>query len=274
VDTTVSLEIYAFALGLIVGSFLNVVILRYNTGKSLHGRSACFSCGHKLYWYELIPLGSFLLQGGRCRACGSFISLQYPLIELFSGILWWGVAIKVLEGSLTTISVLSFLMHALFMSALVVIFAYDLRHKIIPDLLVLGAGFLALLLIGIDYVQGQAIFQALIAGPLVAFPLYAMWLFSKGRAMGFGDVKLALVMGWFLGLEEGFTALLFSFWIGALVSVGMLLLSRSMGGVGSPRLFLRLSRLTMKSEVPFAPFLLAGLLVTYFFDLNLVALLF
>src|ERR1700752_70221 len=86
--------IAAFVFGTIIGSFLNVVALRYNTGFSLGGRSRCFSCGKTLYWYKLIPLFSFLIQGGRCRKCHSQISIQYPLVEALTGLVFLGLFLK------------------------------------------------------------------------------------------------------------------------------------------------------------------------------------
>src|SRR3989338_6841366 len=84
--TLISLVFFVF--GLIVGSFLNVVIYRFNTAKSFGGRSACVSCQNKLCWYELIPLVSFLSQKGRCRNCKARISIQYPLVEFATGLIF------------------------------------------------------------------------------------------------------------------------------------------------------------------------------------------
>src|SRR3989344_1035853 len=80
--------VLAFIFGLIIGSFLNVVIYRINTRKSLHGRSACMSCQNQLLWYELIPVFSFLGLKGRCRNCKTKISIQYPLVELMTGLIF------------------------------------------------------------------------------------------------------------------------------------------------------------------------------------------
>src|SRR3989344_1792899 len=81
-------SIFVFILGTIIGSFLNVVILRYNTGSSIQGRSGCMSCGKPLVWYELFPVLSFLFLLGRCGGCKSRISAQYPLVELLTGIIF------------------------------------------------------------------------------------------------------------------------------------------------------------------------------------------
>lgn len=265
----ISFLVWSFTLGLIIGSFLNVLILRLNTGRSLKGRSACFSCTKQLLWYELIPLVSFVIQGGRCRGCGSRISPQYPLVELGTGLLWLGVAWKTLQVPVDVLAIAQFLLSAGLMSILMGIFVYDLKHQIIPNILVYTGWLLALAHVVFLFKSSDSFLYTIIAGVLVPLPLFLLWFLSRGRWMGFGDVKLVLILGWFLGLQEGLSALLLAFWIGALVSVGMLFFSKMK--VGSVRLVPGLSRLTMKSEVPFAPFLIVGLWVVYFFDINLVA---
>lgn len=121
--------IFHFIFGTIVGSFLNVVVLRYNSSFSIYGRSGCPSCGKTLTWFELIPILSFFLQMGRCRVCGSRISLQYPLVEALTGVLFLFIFLKGLPAAFT------FYMFVI-SSLLVAILVYDIRHKIIPDGLV------------------------------------------------------------------------------------------------------------------------------------------
>lgn len=103
----------------------------------------------------------------------------------------------------------------------------------------------------------------LLAGPLVALPFFALWLVSKGRWMGLGDIKLAVVIGWMLGLLGGFSALIFGVWAGALVSLVI---------IGITRLVSRRSGLTMKSEIPFGPFLAAGALFVLLTHITILAL--
>lgn len=122
-----------FILGLLVGSFLNVVIYRYNTGMSVvSGRSRCLTCAHTLRWFELIPVVSFVIQAGRCRECHSRLSWQYPAVELLTGLIFLRV-FQVVGGNAHNLE-LAFWW--LVFSILIVITIYDLRHKIIPDGLV------------------------------------------------------------------------------------------------------------------------------------------
>ncbi len=262
-----SLTIFFFLFGLAIGSFLNVVILRYNTGMGLDGRSQCFSCGKQLHWYELIPLFSYLGLRGKCSECKSTISWQYPAVELATGIIFAVIFQHV--QSLVFLSFTSFILSYVFslviFCVLIVIFVYDLRHKIIPDGLSYSLSVLGLI--------GQFIrffpigFHApsligLLAGPILFAPFALLWLISRGQWMGFGDAKLALAFGWILGLVGGLSAIVFAFWVGAVVSILILVIQKM-------QLSFKGNRLTMKSEIPFAPFLIIGFSLVYFFHIAL-----
>ena len=253
---------FLFLFGLIIGSFLNVVILRYHGGQSLNGRSACFVCGKTLRWYELIPLLSFAIQRGRCRSCGSAISWQYFLVELATGVLFVATYMKGYDAW-------SLAVPFVVLSLLITILVYDIRHTIIPDGLVYlfsGISFLYLFVSFDPLVASLPSLSDVLAGPLLFLPFFCLWFFSKGTWMGLGDAKLALGMGWFLGLLGGISAVIFAFWMGAGVSLILLGIQK----VQKRRLFRR--RLSFKSEIPFAPFLIAGFLIVFFFDLQVTSL--
>ena len=193
--------------GLIIGSFLNVVILRLNTEKSFGGRSGCMSCESKLSWYELIPVFSFVGLKGRCKTCKTKISLQYPLVELITGLIFASLFLKFQDVFfLDTLGFsITYAFYAAVFSLLVVIATYDIRHKIIPDELsfILGIfGFVGLFLFSnsILHLHLPSLMEFL-AGPLVAAPFALFWLVSSGRWMGLGDAKLAISLGWLLGLS-------------------------------------------------------------------------
>jgi leader peptidase (prepilin peptidase)/N-methyltransferase len=258
------LPIFIFILGLIIGSFLNVVILRMNTGRSIAtGRSACARCNNTLSWYELIPVFSFLGLRGKCSNCKQHISFQYPLVELVTGIIFTLLYTNTITAYGLTLTALAiFVFSATVASTLIVIFVYDIRHSIIPDIAVYTFIILSLVSIvwSIFTVPGFQAGMAVVDGVVVALPFFLLWAFSKGTMMGFGDVKLALGIGWLLGLVGGFSALLFSFWIGAIAGLFLLGLSR---------------KYSMRSQIPFAPFLIIatfivsvwGLTVFSFFQL-------
>lgn len=238
--------------GLILGSFANVVILREESGETLGGRSHCGSCGRTLAWYELFPVLSYVLLRGACRTCAACISPQYPLVELVT-------AAGVLIVGLAPISLFLKVLGIASVLLLVCIAVYDLRTTYIPDRWVYAFGALAFVY-GLSSVQGgeNAIGLFLIAGPLVSLPLFLLWFFSAGKWMGFGDVKLVLGFGWLVGSVLGYVALGLAFVLGA--AVGLIL-------IGISRLGKRGTALTMKSEVPFGPFLIVAVCTIWFFQL-------
>jgi len=234
---------FSFILGAVVGSFLNVVINRLKTRESIfRNRSHCPFCRKKLEWYELIPLISFIIQEGKCKQCNRNISWQYPLVEFFTGLIFVLIFIYKLPVFWLLISCF-----------LIILFVYDLKHYLIPDVIiypaiVLAFGFRTLDLfriwdlgfrIWLDYVLA-----ALIGG---AFFLIIV-LISRGRWMGIGDIKIGILMGLILGTSNLFTALFLAFFSGALVSIILLILNKK----------------TLKSEIPFGPFLVGATFITIF----------
>lgn len=242
-------SLFVFVFGLMIGSFLNALIYRLEEGESvLHGRSYCPRCKHPLAWYDLIPLLSFVALRGRCRYCAKPISPQYPLVELTTGLLFLFVY------NLVGLSLNGAYLWAI-ASLLTVIFAYDLKYFLIPDKVVYLAIGLALvyqILVGVGNVE--ALLGATISALSASVFFLAIYLVSKGRWMGFGDVKLAFFMGAFLGWPDIVVALFFAFALGAVV--GLLLITLKKKG--------------LKSEVPFAPFLIMGTAIAFFFGSAIV----
>jgi prepilin signal peptidase PulO-like enzyme (type II secretory pathway) len=257
---------WAFILGAIIGSFLNVYIYRFHTGKSLAGHSHCLSCGEELKWYELWPIVSYLAILGRCRYCHSKVPIRYLVVELLTAVLF----------TLTlTLTNQIFLLCLLWLIAalLVVILTYDFYHFIIPDGLTLAlTSVLVLLAIYRWLVEGVPAvdigFDALSALLGSGFFLL-LWLISKGEWLGFGDVKLVFPLGWLVGANSVFSFIVVSFWIGAIVS--LLILGVQYVRRGKSHLHLVSPSLTMKSAVPFAPFLIAGALVTFYTQFNVLS---
>lgn len=253
----------AFIFGTIIGSFLNVAILRMNTGKGFGGRSICFSCGKQLGAMELIPVISFLFQGGRCTGCRERIAWQYPIVEVTTGFVFAAIAYMLLPLALSIVPLaLHFIFYATLFCLLIVIAGYDLRHKIIPNRVVypfILLSFLAPLFMGsTDHYFNSIWIDHLLAGIALGAPFALIWLLSHGRLMGLGDAKLALGMGFLLGISSGIAAIMLAFWIGAIVGVILLLLPRRAR--------------TMKSELPFAPFLVLGTALAFFYHIDLAVL--
>lgn len=258
--------IFIFLLGTVIGSFLNVVIYRFNTGMTVvNGRSICMTCNRTLRWYELIPVLSFLIQSGKCRRCESTISHQYPLVELTTGIVFALIAYKFLPILYFSSRIYFFFLVAymFIFSLLIVISVYDLRHKIIPDKLVIifiVAAFFSMFINQSPFgsIFAMPSYSAIAAGPILALPFASLWLLSKGRLMGLGDGKLVLGIGWMLGLSAGIAMTILSFWIGTVISLTAMFLSRN--------------KMNMKSEIPFAPFLIISALIVFVFNLDIFSL--
>ncbi len=228
---------------LILGSFLNAILYRYNTGRSaLSGRSCCMHCGHRLGVLDLVPLFSYAWLKGRCRYCFSKVSWQYPLVEAAAALLGLGVYLQ-------TPSWIFFGIDFCLWLTLLFIVVYDFRHFIIPWS---ALALVAVLSLAHWYLAGWGGWN-LAAGLFLAAPLLLISLISKGRWMGWGDGLLEISLGWLLGLSAGGTAFVLAFWAGALVGIGAILLSK---------------RYTMNSEVPFAPFLILGAGCAYFLHVD------
>ncbi len=236
--------VIAAGLGVILGSFLNALLFRFNTGKSvLVGRSSCMRCGHTLKALDLIPLLSYLLLRGRCRYCGARISWQYPAVEAIAGLL---AVLVYLQTGLT----LWFVYWVCVWLVLLFIVVYDLRHFIIPwsaSLTLMALAFVHVWSLGFGVWDFAA-------GVILGLPLLLISAMSGGRWMGWGDGFLELSLGWLLGLSMGLSALLMAFWTGAIIGIILLLLAKN--------------RYTMSSEVPFAPFLIVGCGIAYFLHVD------
>ena len=262
--------IYIFILGSIIGSFLNVVIFRLETGDEIvNDRSKCLSCNHQLGWNDLIPVFSFLFLRGKCRYCGKKISFQYPVIEIITGLLFVLVSyhfVFVLSISL----LLKWLFLFYILSVFIVVFFYDLKHFIIPDKVIFPAIIVALIygfisdFILNDYIGFDSIllpsgfdsqfFSAIFAAFVGFLFLLSILLLTKGKGMGGGDVKLAFLMGLILGWPLLIVAMFFSFVIGAIYGVLLIMLGRK----------------KMDSMVPFGPFLVIGTILGLFWGSEII----
>ena len=236
--------------GLLVGSFLNVVIARVPEGRSIvRPGSACPACGTPIQPRDNIPLLSWVLLRGRCRTCQAPISVRYPLIELANAALWFGLAWWALAPGnpaelLPTLLVVG--------SAGLALAAIDLDHHRLPNAIVYPlypvvlAGLCLAALVG-----PQAWLAALVGAGLWLLVIGGLWLASGGRGMGLGDVKLAPVLGAVLGwLSVGVAVigLFTAFVLGAIVGLALMLAGRA----------------GRRSRIPFGPYLVAGYLLAIF----------
>lgn len=244
-NVLIGMTFLIFILGVCIGSFLNVVADRWAQEKSIQGRSHCDFCKKTLSGLDLIPIISFILLSGRCRYCQKKLSLQYPLVEFFTGVLF--VLFWLRFGFETNITGL--IGYFILAGAAMVILITDFKDHIILD-----EAIVALLSASILIHQGNDLLPLLLSGGVTFLVLYALYFFSRGRAMGFGDVKLAFAIGFLLGLKAGLIALYGGFLLGGLVAIVLLLLGRA----------------KMKSMIAFGPYLVISMLIMLFFNIPIV----
>jgi len=232
--------VIAGILGLLVGSFLNVVVWRLPRGESLvRPRSRCPSCGTAIRPWDNIPVVSWLVLRGRCRDCGARIAPRYPLVELATGVLYALVVVAKDDA-------LDIALGLLLVTALVPITLIDLELRLIPNAITLPAAVAALVagaVLDVGHVPAQLIAGAAAGG----FFLVAALAYPRG--MGVGDVKLAGMLGLYLGRAVApaiFAALILG------VVVGAAIIARKGAKEGR------------KTAVPFGPFLAAGALIAFF----------
>lgn len=245
----------SFIFGAIVGSFLNVVILRLPEEETLGGRSHCTSCGHTLSAWQLIPIVSFLFLGGKCAFCRAKISPRYIIIEVLCGLLFAGSVWYLNPQTISAIFTLLVWWTAA--ASLLSIFVIDLEHYLIFDVVVFIASAVVIVCKTVSAIAaGSSVLAVLtviglsLLGAVVgALPFFLIWWFSKGKWMGFGDVKLMLLLGVLAGPTLVFITLLLAIFSGGIISLFLLIFTKK----------------TMKSHIPFGCFLApAGLIVLVF----------
>ena len=246
--------IFFFFLGTIIGSFLNSVIFRTQKGESfLKGRSYCPKCKHTLSFFDLIPIFSFIFLKGKCRYCKEKISWQYPLVELATGIIFLFTFYNFQNSINTFYNLFYFILVLVIFCFLILIFVYDLRTYLIPDEFLLAVILLSLIL-NFERIFLNFSFKNTILFLLPAIFFFLLYFFSKEQWLGFGDVKMALFMGIFLGWPNVMVALFISFLLGSIVGIFLILFGKK----------------TFKSQVPFGPFLVLGVFFAFFFGKNII----
>ena len=217
--------------GLLIGSFIGAVSYRLPKNlRFIKGRSFCDTRKKDLRWFDNIPAFSYLVLGGKSSCCGKKISIRYPLIEIASGI-----------GTVLIFFWSQNLIFCLLFFILLTIFVIDLENQIIPDEL----SFLVLLS-GILY---SFSFEKIFVGFFLSFLILLLYLLTKGKGMGLGDVKLTIGLGVWLNFSKGFTFLLLSFLTGGVIAFILLLIGKA----------------KLKTKLAFGPFLIIGFLITLLF---------
>jgi leader peptidase (prepilin peptidase)/N-methyltransferase len=249
--TPETLAIVAFAcLGLAVGSFLNVCIHRVPLGTSVvQPPSRCPRCGYQLRWYDNVPVVSYALLRGRCRGCGAPISIRYPIVEIVTMILfllhWWMFGWSVLM-----------VVRLVFACALTVLFAIDLEHHLLPNVITLP-GIVVGLIVSVIVPPGpvDAILGTLLGGGVLWLIGEAYYRYSGQEGMGGGDVKMLAMIGAFLGWKLVLVTLVLSSVAGSVIGL----------------LVIGLRRGDMKYALPYGTFLALGALAASLVGNQIVA---
>lgn len=243
-----------FILGLIVGSFLNVVISRLHTAETILGHSHCPHCQAKIRWYDNIPLFSFAILGMKCRDCQEKISWQYPIVELATGILFALTGYYFLNIN-DTQSWLETFYYLVVFALLLVVFVYDFKHMEIPMIAVwLGIGVTIAYYLFSDWmnfsgslgIMSLNIFSGMLAGGAAFLFFFLLSAGSKEKWMGMGDSYAAFLAGLIIKWPGIFAALILAFALGAIYGI----------------ILIAAGKKTMKSQVPFAPFIVLGAILT------------
>ncbi len=234
-----------FILGLLVGSFLNVCIYRIPKGENIAiSRSHCMKCGHVLKWYELIPLFSWIIQGGKCRSCKEKISAQYPIIEASNALLW--IFILIVWGFRWCT-----IIYCLCASCMLVISVIDERTKEINNSLILFLLVLGVIRTVLDYSNWLYYLIGLFT---VSIPFLIIVIVSKERAMGLGDVFLIGVAGLILGWKHVLLATVIGCALGSIIHL------------------IRMKASKKSNELAFGPYLCLGIYLTILFGNPLIDL--
>lgn len=247
-------------LGLVIGSFVNVLIYRIPEGKSIATPpSGCMKCGTRLKPLDLVPVFSYIFLRGRCRYCGAAISPRYPAVELLTAVVY-----AVLFGNFGITP--AFFAYAFLMTILIAVLFIDYDHRIIPDELVLtglagGAAVFVynLLKPGVLPYGDEKWWTPLLgmvagSGILMLVAIAGSLIFKTEDAMGMGDVKLLAPIGVFLGWKLGLAALFFSVLIAGVVSL-LLMILRIKG---------------KKDTIPLGPFIVAGTFITIMWGWDII----
>ena len=241
------MEIYIFLVGLAVGSFVNVLADRWSIGESILGRSHCDHCKKTIAWYDLFPVVSYLVLRARCRNCNKKLSLQYPLVESVTGLVFLVVYLIHKNTQPANIDAVYLLYQLTIVTSLVVIFVADFKYRIIPDEANIIIGISALLFLAFQAPQniGLHVASAVAAAGLFLF----LAVVTSGKGMGIGDVKYVFAAGLLLGLPNTVIALYLAFLTGAIFSLILIVF-----GIKS-----------MKSTIAFGPFLTIATLVSFIY---------
>lgn len=248
----------SFFYGAAIGSFVNVVATRLRVAPVLNARSKCLTCGTTLRVRDLVPVLSYVFLFGKCRTCKTPYGISNLIVEIVFGGIFVLLYVLFLSGQLTLFASVAWLVYyTLLAIVLGVITLYDIKHSYLPTgflfaFLLLSFGMLARsVMLGAGY-------SALLGPVLVALPFLLLWLISRGRWLGGGDVLMFLGVGAFFGVAQGLAVFFVSVWIGLVMSIVSASLMKK--------------KLVTRGPIPFVPFIVLAFMVVLFTDIDIFSI--
>ena len=234
-----------------------MLIDRLPNNESIMGRSHCDYCRKKIKWYDLVPIVSYFLLSGKCRYCKKPLSWTYPLVEFITGVMfvfvWHSLPYSSLAKGLQQLPETEFLIRFVYLaivSSMIVIFFSDAKYHIISDQMQITLFALSLFLIPLQGFIPQVFLMRVIGALFIMSIIYFLYFITKGKGMGFGDVKLAFTIGFLFGIKGGIAVLYIAFVTGAVF--GLILMA--------------FRRKNLKSKIAFGPFLVFGMIILLFWQ--------
>jgi prepilin signal peptidase PulO-like enzyme (type II secretory pathway) len=251
------------ALGLGVGSFLNVVLFRMTTEKKFwNGRSECMYCQHTLQWYELIPLLSYIYQGGKCCQCKHKLSLQYPLVELFTGVVFvgiWYIYVPniLILATIDTVTMLKIIILWITTTQLMIIFVYDLLYQLIPVIQLRALQIAGLAWAGLMSYEQGIIFDSWITAFITSGTILGLYVMTRKQGMGWGDIELFFALGLFIPAIWGIWFFFGAFIIGSVWGLCMMIIYKNN---------------SLKQKIAFGPSIIVSFILTFLISYTDLAL--
>jgi len=253
--------ILSFLFGASIGSFVQVVVTRLHVAPIMKTRSKCLSCGEALRAFDLIPIFSYLFLKGKCRYCKTVYGISALIVEALYGAVFVALYYFFLQGQSSIFMVALLLTYyTLLFATFGVVALYDRMHSYIPVAYLMMYCVLTFLMLMVRYVA-EPTSMVLLAPVIVALPFLLIWIVSKGKALGFGDVLLFLGVGAFFGVAQGIAVLLLSVWMGAIIGGGMYIVNAVNHDQKKP-----------SNIVPFVPFIVIAFLIVLFTDIDIFSI--
>lgn len=252
------LSILSFIFGASIGSFVQVIASRLHVAPIMKGRSKCLSCGEALRASDLVPVISYLWLRGKCRHCKSVYGVSALVVEVLFGVTFVVLYQLIIKDQVSLlVSLLWLVYYTVLFGTLGVMALYDRAHSYIPSMFLYGYLALTAIMYCMRIVNDPHVLT-MVSPVFVAMPFLLVWLITRGRGLGFGDVILFFGVGMFFDSLQGLAVLMVSVWLGAIVGIYIKYISKQ--------------RLSGTTAIPFVPFIVIGFLIVLFTDIDIFSI--